>query len=468
MYLARYRNGPTAILQAAFRIEAKLSRLPDFEDGWRERFVRLAGEVVGAGKFDIALRVALREKVLERVLACTADEADQVALERLGRSLEELNGVVPDCVQFCENRKTHDEMLGWFPPARAWNSSHPYPCRDFLLAQNFRLFSALDRLLAAAVQGRWRFAWQANLRRFRLSPEDERAIRKNLVRVEGAGLPPKVRDYQREIVAGLGDVRFLIDEFVGCDEGEARQALTKVLEERFRDTVGQNGFASAPLVWDGGEQMEELLFSGLHSSLLAKPEPLAKASAGVGEDFAKTLLRWKPPVAKPKPAAVPTGTPLPPGVKADVFISYSSKDAATAAAVCAALEEGGRLRCWMAPRDIPPGALWSAAIIEGIEASRVMVLIYSQHSNASQQVLREVERAVNKRLRLIPFRIENLPPCKELEYYISAVHWFDALGGPLAGHCRRLRDAILGVPATAAPAPPPPPTDGPNPPAMTS
>src|SRR5439155_23147013 len=133
----------------------------------------------------------------------------------LGRSLEGLNDLVAGSVQSCANRKAHDEMLGWFPPARAWNAPQPFPCRDFLLGQKFRLFSALDRLLVAAIRCRGRVAWQANLQRFRPSSEDERAVRKNLVRIDEAQLPVKVRDYQHAIVEGLSGTRYLIDEFVG-------------------------------------------------------------------------------------------------------------------------------------------------------------------------------------------------------------------------------------------------------------
>src|SRR5262249_41624833 len=160
-------------------------------------------------------RVALREETLERILVCTAADAEQDILEHLGRSLEGLNDLVADSVQSCANRKTHDEMLGWFPPARGWNSPQPFPCRDFLLGQQFRLFSALDRLLTLGSRRRWRLAWQANLQRFRPSPEDERAVRKNLVRIDQGQLPGKVRDYQRALVEGLGGTRYLIDEFVG-------------------------------------------------------------------------------------------------------------------------------------------------------------------------------------------------------------------------------------------------------------
>ena len=39
------------------------------------------------------------------------------------------------------------------------------------------------------------------------------------MRIDDAGLPAKVRDYQKAIAEGLGGTRYLIDEFVGCDEG---------------------------------------------------------------------------------------------------------------------------------------------------------------------------------------------------------------------------------------------------------
>jgi hypothetical protein len=49
----------------------------------------------------------------------------------------------------------------------------------------------------------------------------------------------------------------------------------------------------------------------------------------------------------------------------DVFISHSSKDKLAADAACAVLEGEG-IRCWIAPRDITPGAEWSASIIDAI------------------------------------------------------------------------------------------------------
>jgi hypothetical protein len=125
----------------------------------------------------------------------------------------------------------------------------------------------------------------------------------------------------------------------------------------------------------------------------------------------------------------------------DVFISYASKDKPTADAACAMLEQRG-IRCWIAPRDMLPGADWGAAIIDAINDARAFVLVFSSHANASQQIKREVERAVNKGIPIIPVRIEDVAPTKTLEYFISSPHWLDAFSPPLERHLAYLSDVI--------------------------
>src|SRR3954464_537249 len=128
----------------------------------------------------------------------------------------------------------------------------------------------------------------------------------------------------------------------------------------------------------------------------------------------------------------------------DVFISYSSADKPAADAVCAALE-AKRWRCWIAPRDVLAGSEWGGAIVEAIERSRLMVLVYSSHANQSQQVIREVERAVNKNLPLIPFRIDAAAPSKNMEYFLSASHWLDAMNAPMEQHLEKLNNAVKAL-----------------------
>jgi hypothetical protein len=125
----------------------------------------------------------------------------------------------------------------------------------------------------------------------------------------------------------------------------------------------------------------------------------------------------------------------------DVFLSHSSKDKTAVDAVCAALESAG-IRCWVAPRDVRAGVQYATGIMEGIDSCRVMVLIFSSHANASQQVHREIERAASKGLIIIPFRIEEAMLAKPVEYFLGQIHWLDAVTPPLARHLGKLVEQV--------------------------
>jgi hypothetical protein len=135
----------------------------------------------------------------------------------------------------------------------------------------------------------------------------------------------------------------------------------------------------------------------------------------------------------------------------DVFISSSSKDMAAGEAVCTALEGRG-LRCWIAPRDIIPGIGWGQVDRQAIGQSRIMVLVFSENANTSPQIEREVERAVNKGIPIIPLRIENVQPSEALEYFLSSPHWLDAFKLPLGQHLDRLAEAVQALLGSNLPA----------------
>lgn len=128
----------------------------------------------------------------------------------------------------------------------------------------------------------------------------------------------------------------------------------------------------------------------------------------------------------------------------DLFISYSTKDKAAADAVCARMEGGG-IRCWYAPRDIEPGADWAGSIVDAINVSRVMVLIFTPHSNISKQVLREVDCAVSAGVTIIPLRLTREEPIESMRYYLSAVHWLDAVDAKLDASIDELYDLCKAV-----------------------
>ncbi len=128
----------------------------------------------------------------------------------------------------------------------------------------------------------------------------------------------------------------------------------------------------------------------------------------------------------------------------EVFISYASEDKSVADEVRWHLEEND-IGCWIAPRDIRPGMEYAEAIVDAIDKSEAMVLVFSTHANGSPQVRREVERAVSKDIPIIPFRIEDIAPTDSMEYYISSPHWLNAFSPPLSEHLEELVDAVRNL-----------------------
>ena len=114
----------------------------------------------------------------------------------------------------------------------------------------------------------------------------------------------------------------------------------------------------------------------------------------------------------------------------DVFISYSHKDVQIADAICHKFEEAG-IRCWYAPRNIRPGDEWASAIIKALEECKAMILVFTDASNLSVQVHREVDAAVGSGKTIIPFKCSETEPSGSMRYYLSTLHWMDALTEPM-------------------------------------
>jgi TolB-like protein/Tfp pilus assembly protein PilF len=141
-----------------------------------------------------------------------------------------------------------------------------------------------------------------------------------------------------------------------------------------------------------------------------------------------------------------------PGVSAaagrTVFLSYASPDAAVVNQVCEFLESHG-VACWMAPRDVKPGAAYADAIVRAINEASALVLVLSASATASEHVSREVERAASKKKQVVAFRIDAANLSAELEYFLSRSQWIDVPSLGMAGALARLVEAV-GEGAAAA------------------
>jgi hypothetical protein len=111
-------------------------------------------------------------------------------------------------------------------------------------------------------------------------------------------------------------------------------------------------------------------------------------------------------------------------VAAQVFISYSSKDSKVARTICSALESRG-LVCWIASRDVGPGESFMAAIVRAIRGAKVMVLVFSENANNSEEIKREIVLAGNYKVTVIPVRVEDVVPGDEFAYQFATRQWID-------------------------------------------
>lgn len=105
-----------------------------------------------------------------------------------------------------------------------------------------------------------------------------------------------------------------------------------------------------------------------------------------------------------------------------IFLSHASKEHVPAEELCNLLEAKGH-QCFLAPRDIRTGHEYAEEIMEGIERADVMVLLLSEASNESPHVLREIERAVSKKINIVVYQLEKVELSKSMEYFLMSHQW---------------------------------------------
>ncbi len=112
-------------------------------------------------------------------------------------------------------------------------------------------------------------------------------------------------------------------------------------------------------------------------------------------------------------------------MKYDVFISYSSEDAPAARSICEKCEENG-LKCFLDVRDIPHGQPWPPFIYQAICDSSVMVAVFSQNYNISEETDREISLASIKHLPILVYRIDTSEFEGAKAYYFSNLNWYSS------------------------------------------
>jgi TIR domain len=109
----------------------------------------------------------------------------------------------------------------------------------------------------------------------------------------------------------------------------------------------------------------------------------------------------------------------------DIFICYSSKDEAKARTILDYIEANG-FKCWISSRDVRPGRNYQESIVEAIQSARILMFLFSEFSNTTGEVKKELSLASSFDIPVIPLRLTPTTPNAALQYELSTRQWIDA------------------------------------------
>jgi hypothetical protein len=138
-----------------------------------------------------------------------------------------------------------------------------------------------------------------------------------------------------------------------------------------------------------------------------------------------------------------------------IFVCHSSKDEAVAREVVEALEADG-LKCWISERDVLPGENYQEAIVQALEAAGGIVFLFSEHSNKSLEIKKELSLGGSISVPVFPLRLSPIAPSGALRYELAVRQWIDIFPDrehALAKLARTIKDAIDGSAESESAAP---------------
>lgn len=107
-----------------------------------------------------------------------------------------------------------------------------------------------------------------------------------------------------------------------------------------------------------------------------------------------------------------------------LFVCFSSKDEAVAREVVEALEASG-LQCWISLRDVLPGQNYQEAIVQALESASGIVFLFSEHSNKSQEIRKELSIGGSINVPVFPLRLSPIAASGALRYELAIRQWID-------------------------------------------
>jgi hypothetical protein len=128
----------------------------------------------------------------------------------------------------------------------------------------------------------------------------------------------------------------------------------------------------------------------------------------------------------------------------DVFISYSRKDQEFVNRLASDLNEKVT-GVWFDQSDIQAGQRWRDQIEQGIRDCKVVILVLSPDSVASQYVKQEINLALEKRKRIIPILYRPVNLTGSLKDLVDETQYIDLRHGSYTDNFQTLVDGLIAA-----------------------
>jgi TolB-like protein len=122
---------------------------------------------------------------------------------------------------------------------------------------------------------------------------------------------------------------------------------------------------------------------------------------------------------------------------ADVFISYSREDKDRVIDLAQKLREAG-VSLWIDQGGIDGAAMWSEQIVNALETSKVLLLMVSERSVHSHNVVKEVTIASERKGHILPIHLEPTRIPATLKYALAGIQHIEYFQGDTGEHLKTI------------------------------
>ena len=115
-------------------------------------------------------------------------------------------------------------------------------------------------------------------------------------------------------------------------------------------------------------------------------------------------------------------------MSAEVFISYASEDRERILDLVERLRGAG-VSVWIDQMGIEGATMWSQEIVEAIDGCKVLILAISQRSTESENVVKELALASERRKKILPVCLDSSGIPKSMEYQLAGIQRVEYVKG---------------------------------------